>query len=322
LTAFAMGKPTNTLPESLELLLDTMCNTFGGIMFIAIALTIVAQVSNQHIKLQEQTMITLEEKEAMHQRMKTLSLEVENSERKLQEHITWENLLDPRNRPLIEKLLEQRKNNTRILSSIALQRKKLQDSTEALAKEHSELERLKSSVEQSMLENKKLDDALEMRRIMLQEQREKLQAQLDKLEETIAALQEVINQGPPKETIAFSMETETSAREYMVLLSNGHLYREPRNTEVKQERFLNFLELKPTGQGWKVTPGENQLWQQALTSIDKSYYYIRLVLDNNSFDSLLKVKKFLRENGYLVTWGYSPSFTFQLVDDLNIRVSQ
>ena len=29
-----------SLPESLELLLDTMCNTFGGVMFIAISMVI------------------------------------------------------------------------------------------------------------------------------------------------------------------------------------------------------------------------------------------------------------------------------------------
>ena len=30
----------NSLPESMDLLLDTMCNTFGGVMFIAIALSL------------------------------------------------------------------------------------------------------------------------------------------------------------------------------------------------------------------------------------------------------------------------------------------
>ncbi len=317
-----MGKQTNTLPESLELLLDTMCNTFGGIMFIAIALTIVAQVSNQNIKIHEQEMITPKEREAMHLQMKNLSLEVENSKRKLQEHIMQENLLNPQNRPLIEKLLEQRKNNIAVLNTIALQRAELQKAKETLPKEHAELERLKSSIQQTILENEKFSNALKMRRTMLQEQREKLQQQLNDLEEVVAALQEVIRQGPPKETITFSMETETSAREYMVLLSNGRFYREPRNTEVTQERFLDFLELKPIGKGWEVTPKENQLWQQALTGIDKSYYYVRLVVDGNSFNSFLTIKKFLRQKGYLVTWGYAPNFTFRLVDDINIRVSQ
>ena len=35
----------NKLPDSLELLLDTMCNTFGAIMFIAISLVIISQIT-------------------------------------------------------------------------------------------------------------------------------------------------------------------------------------------------------------------------------------------------------------------------------------
>ena len=38
-----------SLPDSLELLLDTMCNTFGGIMFIAISLILVSQMVSKKI---------------------------------------------------------------------------------------------------------------------------------------------------------------------------------------------------------------------------------------------------------------------------------
>ena len=40
----------NKLPDSLELLLDTMCNTFGAIMFIAISLVIISQFSIKAVK--------------------------------------------------------------------------------------------------------------------------------------------------------------------------------------------------------------------------------------------------------------------------------
>ena len=37
-----MSKKSTENSDSLELLLDTMCNTFGGVMFIAIALVIIS----------------------------------------------------------------------------------------------------------------------------------------------------------------------------------------------------------------------------------------------------------------------------------------
>ena len=40
----------NHLPDSLELLLDTMCNTFGAIMFIAISIVVISQLSTKAIK--------------------------------------------------------------------------------------------------------------------------------------------------------------------------------------------------------------------------------------------------------------------------------
>ena len=177
-------------------------------------------------------------------------------------------------------------------------------------------------MQQIMLENERLNNLLEARKRMLQEQKEKLREQLNDLEEVVAALQETLKQGPPKETISFSMETETSAREYMILLSNGKFYREPRDTEVAKKRSLGFVELKPIGRGWEVTPGENQLWQQALTSIDRKYYYIRIEVDDKSFKSFLEIKKFLRQKKYLTTWEYCSNFVFRLADKVDIRVSQ
>ena len=43
-----------SLPESLELLLDTMCNTFGGVMFIAISMVITLMLSQQKLTPEKQ----------------------------------------------------------------------------------------------------------------------------------------------------------------------------------------------------------------------------------------------------------------------------
>jgi len=316
-----MRKKANTLPESLELLLDTMCNTFGGIMFIAIALTIVMQISNEQLKILDQDMITAEEKDRMHEQMERLTAEVEKTEREQRTRALQENLLNPESRQLIEKLLETRKTNAAALNIIAQEKEELQKTKEKLRKEQSELEREKYALQQSILDNEKLSQSLSVRSKMAAEQLERLQKQLKNIEETVAVLQEALNQGPPKETMTFSMETETSAREYLILLSNGRFYREANSSEVDQNSFLDILQLKPTGSGWNITPGENQPWQRAMDSIDRRYYYIRLVVDDNSLNSFLEMKKYLRKRQFLVTWSYNPDFTFRLVEGVSIKVS-
>src|SRR5574344_1164286 len=45
-----MNRKKCSLPDSLELLLDTMCNTFGGIMFIAISLIIISQLITKTLR--------------------------------------------------------------------------------------------------------------------------------------------------------------------------------------------------------------------------------------------------------------------------------
>ncbi len=45
---FVMGRRKRETPSSLELFLDTICNTFGGIVFLAILLSIIVQNRTRH----------------------------------------------------------------------------------------------------------------------------------------------------------------------------------------------------------------------------------------------------------------------------------
>ena len=66
----------NHLPDSLELLLDTMCNTFGAIMFIAISIVVISQLSTKAIKEKAPVEITEEYLEELREKVRELEEEL------------------------------------------------------------------------------------------------------------------------------------------------------------------------------------------------------------------------------------------------------
>jgi hypothetical protein len=71
-----MSRAKKELPESLELLLDTMCNTFGGIMFIALALIIIYQLVTKQLKEMTPEEIDRKRIEQLNASIKELETEV------------------------------------------------------------------------------------------------------------------------------------------------------------------------------------------------------------------------------------------------------
>ena len=65
----------NSLPDSLELLLDTMCNTFGGVMFITLSLALLLFLSNKLVN--ENAVKEIDPDELQRVRQETARLEEE-----------------------------------------------------------------------------------------------------------------------------------------------------------------------------------------------------------------------------------------------------
>ena len=149
--------------SSLELLLDTMCNTFGGVMFIAIALTVVLSIVSK-VSVDETAAGDLE---AMKKQLSQLQSQVDelHSRNQLRKEVlkTLEN--DPR-KLLIQEimLLEQKKQelelkNNLLLPQIALQKKNNQIAEKKKMDINSritvaELQKNTLDTENTLLENK------------------------------------------------------------------------------------------------------------------------------------------------------------------------
>ena len=71
-------KKSSDLESSLELLLDTMCNSFGGVMFIAISLIIVLTMTSKADVSNSENFKNLEEMQARLEELKKEFKELEN----------------------------------------------------------------------------------------------------------------------------------------------------------------------------------------------------------------------------------------------------
>ncbi len=76
-----MGRKKNTGESSLELLLDTMCNTFGGVMFIAIALVVLMSMMSS---VDSSLLVPAEKLKALEAELATLLRQNETLDKALQ----------------------------------------------------------------------------------------------------------------------------------------------------------------------------------------------------------------------------------------------
>lgn len=161
-------KKNHEAESSLELLLDTMCNTFGGVMFIAIALIVVLSMSSK-IKTPE----TEETKEISPQRLEELQAELEKLKKSSEVH---------------EKILRVQQDDLRSeairdISKLEVQLRKQQEEQQKKQKE------LDTATEKQTAKQKELDQICKEVQQNKQLTQEEI-ARKEKLEDQIKHLQE------------------------------------------------------------------------------------------------------------------------------------
>lgn len=289
-----------SLPDSLELLLDTMCNTFGGIIFIAITLIIVSQLAAKNIR--EMTPEELDRRNI--QRMEEQSAELEKQIQELSKRLIDEQFQIPdvpeERKILLAKLAECKKQNAGLntrLDALYYQMLKLQREVQLLDKESADLK-----------------SELEQRRKDQQKQNQLLNAENQRLAKEIAELEEKLKNMPQRK-LRFAMEETTYMKPYWVLLKRNQVYRlgdiqNPAKGEVRLE-FLwgNRLRMVPQNGTTLGKNSENEL-EYLFRSIDKHCFFIYLVTDHDSFSAMLLIKQHLRNAGFKVNWMVNPEFLF------------
>ncbi len=304
-------KKKTALPDSLELLLDTMCNTFGGIMFIAIALVIISQLISR-----TQLAMTPEEiDKANIARMQAniSACRMENLELQKQllnmEYIVTDD--SPEKAQASEELKE-------ILQKKLIRQNKIEELEQKIAVEQRKVTGLALKIqEQQQSLNSKKQQIATREKTLLEQERETA-VNVKELEKQLANFQ-------PR-SLRFSMEQNTSLKPYWVLLKQNRIYRwgdddTPVQGEVRLSelpfRRVKFVPLQGTSLSEKPETELDYLFK----NIDRNTYFIRLVLDNESFGSLVITKQYFRDKSYMVGWSYNPEYEFVSSSNVQYRAS-
>lgn len=303
----------HSLPESLELLLDTMCNTFGGIMFIAISLIVLSQMATQAQKsmsAEEQNEYAMQQLFESVQRIRN---EIVALERKTTEMRSQIKDSTPEKAEKIKQLIELDIKKTELLSELEQKQTGSQTAQAVLARRKKELDKLELSLKtQTILSQQKLD--------------ENRQRSLN-LKREIASLEEALQAVRPRE-LRFAKETATSRSPYWVLLRQNKIYR----FGIQESPLHGEVETQPInlGRGVRLIPKNGTSLTNAPTEkldylfrqVPKNSCFVSLVIDCDSFSTLLVVKQYLRNKGFLVSWSINPNFEFQYSASVRYRASE
>ena len=277
--------------DSLELLLDTMCNTFGGIIFLAFSVSLMLFSSKQFQETQPAEIVNEAEHTALQQevqenRNKVKKLESMNQQQARQfKKMKSASQLNQDGVKKLEKTL--RKTNTEI---------------DTLAKENKELEQKIKDDKQQIKDVKKTVQNIHRTIDYLKEKERKL-------EEEVAELKEKM---PPKEKISFTRVTKTSLTPYWIFIDNGKIY--PLGTSATDNEYVGTT---VSGKVIRITlkrgipiskPVSGELISY-ISGINRYYYFCKFVIKPDSFQDFVVLRRYLRSMKYNVNFTVTTDFT-------------
>jgi len=318
-----MSKKSTENSDSLELLLDTMCNTFGGVMFIAIALVIISTFIPKITK-------DIDAESTNDMRIAELQAEIEQLHlqiKKQQISISLKNELVEKykNSPYLDKIRELgrlKDENAKLILLTAEEKSAEINTMIALRKVKKKNARLNKILTQQNLDLRELTDDLTL-----------LGGKIKKEQKILADLTVAV----PVETrtIGLAPLSVTEKTPFVVVIDNNKLYRVNDNSgelvfdgnsfnsssDVQMEPILSEENETPVGALIRLLPGkgvtinpssDNRVaLAKIFTPLDKTKKFISLEVNKNSFAGFIKVKEFLRKNGFTLYW--FPAEKYQLM---------
>ena len=309
-----MAKRSIINSDSLELLLDTMCNTFGGVMFIAIALVVISTFIPDVIK-------NIDNEAPYEQKIKELQVKIESLHRQLKKQqlsISLKNELVERfkNSPHLDdirKLASLKDENAKLILLTDEEKSSETNFLIALNRAKKKMQELDGVLNQEKVDIRHVSDDITL-----------LGAEVKKLKKQIADF----TPPEPRDTreIGLAPLIKTTKTPFIVVMDSDRLYRvSDRSGKIifdgKESLSINDVKLQflfqenqeiPTGaliqplpdKGIYINPNQESEFQlnRIFAPVDKSKKFIFLEINKNSFDSFIKVEKFLRKAGYKLYW--------------------
>lgn len=213
-----MSKLRSDDNSSLELLLDTMCNTFGAVMFIAISLLIVISMLGRVTAVSER-LPEMEQLNVMQEQLKQLEAEYAHSRKMLDLLKPFAARLqnDPR-REILERCLKLKGANVLLENQLKIQ---------LLQKETAE------NLNKILLKKKNELDAVVKQK---KEESEPLEKKLAALKEAVLFVSNSLATLKPESSLVFKHLQENEDAPYYIILRHGRLWRIGPDLEQDQVR--------------------------------------------------------------------------------------
>ena len=282
--------------SSLELLLDTMCNTFGGVMFIAIMLIMTINLYRHSYTPQKQLEAEKQALEAELDRQKMLEEEHRMLARRmqfLQERVRRTQPADAKLAETIVRLRQQRK--------MLLGNQTLTENT---------IRQIQREAQKKAEQNRKKEE--EVRRLEKENVRTRRQqtAEENSIDAQLTARRTELHQTPVKR-IHFAVNQKVSMRPYLCLVRKGMLYqmgddfRHPGpGVAVRQEgRVLHLIPQT----GIPLERVSRTEGMSLLRNFDPDRHFFWLITDSESFHEFVRFRRFLRERNWQVFWYVNPA---------------
>ena len=303
----------NQLPDSLELLLDTMCNTFGAIMFIAMSLVVISQVTTKMVRDMRSPEVTEEYLEQMRQKMRALEEELAEEERMMAEKALAALGMPKEKKEKVEKLLAAKAENQRLILDLSRQ-------LDEKMKMESELNNAKQDVENAKGEMARLEVETTLKeRALAQElqenrrRKEELERQIEEARKEVADEKRTL-ENTSGQTLTFSMEVSTAGeRQYTICLRNGRLFREAAG-EIEAVRDSGTSgHFAFSGTGHPIS-GEGEI-RQLLGGVGQGRF-VTVFCDKASYDELVALRKYFRSRKIKMNFNYTDNWGFSFGGDI------
>ncbi|MBR7106884.1 MAG: hypothetical protein IKC89_00575 [Lentisphaeria bacterium] len=279
------------LPGSMDLLLDTMCNTFGGVMFIAISMALTISLCQSNLdpaKHEAQAKEQLEQLRQENIQLQKKQQELDKSVEDLRKHKVETPDVSESLAEEVAQMEMQKKHRERQLRSMEQQLEQEHTATGKLQRENDrKSEKLAGEKRKHEQDIRNLNN----RYANLQDENDKLRSELAQI---------------PVKRLHFSRKRRTSSVPYIVIISNDRLYRlgyksYESSREISVVREGNVLRLTPL-HGISLNKVMSGNSADVLPGFNRKKHFVWIMVSPESFDSFVSFRRFMRKLNYEVHW--------------------
>ena len=291
----------NSLPDSLELLLDTMCNTFGGVMFITLSLALLLCLSNKLVN--DNAVKEIDPEELQRIRQETARLEEEIA--RLQRDCKIDEVPEQADDEARQKYLENK------LKEMELKQKRhVLEQLQRTNKENS----LRFSNEEKRLAKETQENEIELEKAKNMLVRG--EGENDLLKARIAIKEQMLKNTKEK-SINFARNESTFKTPVWVFITKNTFYRidtelnmQDQLKVTKDDRTILLTPINGHPIGKELTVAETQ---SLLSGFPSSRYFCSLGIMPDSIEASVQLRRNLRELGYKVSYYVTPRLVLRFV---------